>query len=61
MSTCALPFCPSLILLLQNAEDKWRPKMVIQFALLPSPLAALHDPDTVVVRRKFDRLIDGRR
>ena len=52
MGACALPIRPTLILLLQNAEDKWRPKMMIQFVLLPSPLAAFHDPDTVVVRRK---------
>ncbi|KAH9022723.1 hypothetical protein EDB84DRAFT_491069 [Lactarius hengduanensis] len=31
-------------------EDKWRPKMMIKFVLLRSPLAALHDPETVVVR-----------
>lgn len=33
------------------AEDTWRPKMMINFVLLRSPLAALHDPETVVVRQ----------
>lgn len=53
MSACALPIRPSLTLVLQNAEDKWRRKIMIQFVLLPSPLAAHHDPDTVFVRRKL--------
>jgi hypothetical protein len=39
-------------LLLQNAEDKWRPKIMINFVLLRSPLATLHDPEVIIVRRK---------
>jgi hypothetical protein len=38
--------------LLQNTEDKWRPKIMINFVLLRSPLATLHDPETIIVRRK---------
>ncbi|KAN0133623.1 hypothetical protein V8E53_008570 [Lactarius tabidus] len=34
-----------------NGEEKWRPKMMITFVLLRSPLAALHDPETVIVRQ----------
>ncbi|KAH9020084.1 hypothetical protein EDB85DRAFT_1896355 [Lactarius pseudohatsudake] len=35
-----------------RTEDQWRPNMMIKFVLLRSPLAALHDPETVIVRRK---------
>jgi hypothetical protein len=35
--------------------DKWKtPKKMITFVLLRSPLAALHDPETVIVHRKHD-------
>jgi hypothetical protein len=42
------PIGPSL---LQTSEDKWNPKMMIKFVLLRSPLAALQDPETVIVHR----------
>jgi hypothetical protein len=46
----AFPIGPSL---LQMSEDKWRrPKMMIKFVLLRSPLVALHDPETVIVHRE---------
>ncbi|KAI9456029.1 hypothetical protein BJY52DRAFT_1384085 [Lactarius psammicola] len=34
-----------------TAEDNWRPKMMITFVLLRSPLVDLHDPETVIVRQ----------
>ncbi|KAH9054694.1 hypothetical protein EDB87DRAFT_1425035 [Lactarius vividus] len=34
-----------------RTEDQWRPKMMIKFILLRSPLAAFHDPETVIVRQ----------
>ncbi|KAH9169796.1 hypothetical protein EDB89DRAFT_1391699 [Lactarius sanguifluus] len=34
-----------------RTEDQWRPNMIIEFVLLRSPLAALHDPETVIVRQ----------
>lgn len=41
--------------LLQMSGDKWKiPKKMITFVLLRSPLAALHDPETVIVHRKHD-------
>ncbi len=49
---CALPIGTQRTLLLQNAEDEWRPEMMIKFVLLRSPLVTLHDPETVIVRRK---------
>ncbi|KAH9018838.1 hypothetical protein EDB84DRAFT_636918 [Lactarius hengduanensis] len=34
-----------------RTEDQWRPNMMIKFVLLRSPLVALHDPETVIVRQ----------
>ncbi|KAH9022725.1 hypothetical protein EDB84DRAFT_1509981 [Lactarius hengduanensis] len=34
-----------------DSEDKRRPKMTIKFVLLRSPLAALYDPETIIVRQ----------